>query len=78
MTFTAVYVNGDSGYVVAFVEEFPTLVTQGKTIEEPRAMVIDAVRIFLNLARDECAVATSGRPILLRETLTVEAAESTN
>ena len=64
--------------MVAFVEEFPTIVTQGKTVEEARERAIDAVRILLEMAREECAESTSDRPILLRETLTVGPAESTN
>jgi len=78
MRFTAVYVNGDSGWIVAFVEEFPNIVTQGKTIEEARDRVIDAVRIMLEIGREECAESTSDRPILLRETLSADPAEPAN
>jgi predicted RNase H-like HicB family nuclease len=35
MAFTAVYLRNDSGYV-GFVEEMPTLTSQGRTLDEAR------------------------------------------
>jgi len=69
MTFTAYYVEGDNGYVVAFVEEMPNVITQGETIEEAREMLLDAVRAMLSAGCDEFERRTTDRRLLLRETL---------
>ena len=71
MKFTAVYVQGDGDFIVAFVEELTDIVVQGKTIEQARQRVMDAVRILSEMAREECADATGDRPVILRETLRV-------
>jgi predicted RNase H-like HicB family nuclease len=50
MNFTAVYQKVPEGYV-AFVEELPGANTQGKTLEEARANLIEAVELILNANR---------------------------
>lgn len=72
MLFTTIYVQGDDGFVGVVVEELPALVAQGRTIEEARENVLDAVRAVLAVYRDEAAVSTADRRILLREVLTIE------
>ena len=70
MRFTAIYVEGDDGCVCVVVEEFPTIVTQGSTLEEARENVLDAVAAVLRASRAEAATCTADRQILLREKLT--------
>lgn len=50
MNFTAVYQKFPKGYV-AFVEELPGANTQGKTLEETRANLIEAVQLILDANR---------------------------
>src|SRR5437763_17068066 len=46
--YTAYYVEGDSGWVVAFVAQFPSVVIQGRTIEQARERLRTAVEILLD------------------------------
>lgn len=46
---TIVYEAGDDGWIVASVPEVPGALSQGRTREEARANVIDALRELLAL-----------------------------
>lgn len=46
---TIVYETGDDGWIVASVPEVPGVHSQGRTREEARAHVIDALRGMLGL-----------------------------
>jgi predicted RNase H-like HicB family nuclease len=57
---TIVYEEGEDGWVVASIPEVPGANSQGRTREEARANVIDALRGILELRFGEHAsVATS-------------------
>lgn len=71
-TFTAVYVTAADGSVVAHVAEYPNVVTRGRTVEEARESATAAVRMLLDMARQECEAETERQVILLRETVTIE------
>ena len=49
LQFTIVFEEGDEGWVVASVPEVPGAHSQGRTREEARANVIDALRGILEL-----------------------------
>ena len=70
-TFTAFYVNGDSGWIIGYVEEFPAIVVQGKTIEQAQERVRTATQLLLEENR-AMAWQNIDRSILLRETFTIE------
>jgi predicted RNase H-like HicB family nuclease len=65
--YTAHYVEGDQGWVVAFAAEFPTIVTQGRTIEEARARLRGAVEVLLEENAELTRERTEGRHVLLIE-----------
>jgi predicted RNase H-like HicB family nuclease len=50
LNFTAVFQKFPEGYV-AFVEELPGANTQGKTLDEARANLIEAVQLILDANR---------------------------
>lgn len=52
---TVVYEQGEDGWIVARIREFPAAMSQGHTREEARANVIDALRdlVFSYLAEGE-------------------------
>ena len=56
---TIVYEQGDDGWVVASIPEVPGTHSQGKTREEARANVIDALRGILELRFGEHAPAAT-------------------
>ncbi len=50
MPLTAVYQKVDEGYI-AFIEELPGANTQGKTLEEARANLVEAVEMVMEANR---------------------------
>jgi predicted RNase H-like HicB family nuclease len=45
---TIVYEPGEEGWILASIPEIPGVFTQGRTREEARANVIDALRLMLS------------------------------
>ncbi len=46
---TIVYQAGDDGWIIASIPEVPGTMSQGRTREEARASVIDALQLMLRL-----------------------------
>ncbi len=65
--YTAYYVEGDDGWVVAFAAEFPSIVTQGRTIDEAREFLRDAVESLIADNEQLMKESIEGRRILLVE-----------
>lgn len=65
---TIVYERGDDGWVVASIPEVPGAHSQGRTREEARANVIEALRGILELrfeGRPELTEGTDSEPLQL-------------
>ena len=62
MDLTAVYLQLPDGYV-AFVEELPGANTQGDTLEEARANLVEAVELIVQANRELAAKATAGHTV---------------
>jgi predicted RNase H-like HicB family nuclease len=56
---TIVYEQGENGWIVASIPEVPGAHSQGRTREEARSNVIDALREILALRFGEHAAVTS-------------------
>ncbi len=69
LNFTAVYRKVPMGYV-AYVEELPGANTQGHTLEEARANLIEAVEMVLEANRELSQEDADGQEVI-REPLTV-------
>lgn len=67
--FTAVF-ERDGDWWVAFVEELPGANTQGRTLEEARENLKDAIVMVLKANRDLARRETAGRDVI-REELSV-------
>ncbi|HKO54314.1 MAG TPA: type II toxin-antitoxin system HicB family antitoxin [Thermoanaerobaculia bacterium] len=66
--FNAVYVEGDDGFVIAYIKELPGAHAQGRTIEEARRKLDQAIGLVL-AANDALNQQTFGRArVLHRET----------
>ncbi len=74
MKFTAVYQEVPEGYV-AFVEELPGANTQGKTLEEARTNLAEAVELVLEANRQLAEEAIAGREVI-RESFSLPASRS--
>jgi predicted RNase H-like HicB family nuclease len=72
MRLTAVYMKVPEGYV-AFVEELPGANTQGKTLEEARANLEEAVTMVLDANRELSEQSLEGADVI-REALIPPAA----
>ncbi|PDW04431.1 type II toxin-antitoxin system HicB family antitoxin [Candidatus Viridilinea mediisalina] len=70
MNLTAVYVQ-DGEWIVAWLAEMPRVHTQGKTIEEARENLRDALELTFATKREESERNLVGKTVLQRETLAV-------
>jgi predicted RNase H-like HicB family nuclease len=53
LTLTAVFTPDEDGWTMAQLAEWPAVVTCGRTVEEARAMLLDAAREMVASYRDE-------------------------
>jgi predicted RNase H-like HicB family nuclease len=72
MTLTAVFMKVPEGYI-AFVEELPGANTQGRSLEEARGNLSEAVAMVLEANRALSAQSLEGAEVI-RETLILPAA----
>ena len=70
-TFTAIYVEGEADWYVAYAEELPGALGQGKTIDEARASLREALQLVMGSNRQISREAFHGAQVVLRETLSV-------
>ncbi len=68
-TFTAVF-EQDGDWWIGYVEELPGANTQGRTLEEARSNLKEAVRLVLDANRELARREAVGRDVV-RETLVV-------
>jgi len=71
MTLTAIFQKFPEGYA-AFVEELPGANTQGKTLDEARKNLIEAVELILESNRQLAEESLAGQNVI-REPFTVPA-----
>lgn len=70
-TLTAVYELTDDGWWVVSVPEIPGAHSQGETLDEAREMIRDAVRMLLDVRREDAERDTEGKKNVVREPLGV-------
>ena len=68
--YTGIYEPGENGWVVASCPEVPGAITQGRTIEEARENLKDAIQVMREVMREEAESSLEGREIL-REVIEV-------
>jgi predicted RNase H-like HicB family nuclease/DNA-binding Xre family transcriptional regulator len=69
--FTAIYELTEDGWWVVSVPEIPGAHSQGETLEEARMMIRDAVRMLLEVRREDAERETEGKKNVVREPLEV-------
>ncbi|ABG03558.1 transcriptional regulator, XRE family [Rubrobacter xylanophilus DSM 9941] len=67
---TAIYERTDDGWWIVEVPEIPGAVSQGRTLEEARFMIRDAVRLLLEARRELAEQEHEGHEVI-REPLTL-------
>ena len=68
-TFTGIFEKVGS-YYIAYVEELPGANTQGKTLEEARENLLEAIELILKANRELAEKELSGKEVI-REEITV-------
>ena len=68
--FTAIYERTEDGWWVVSVPEIPGAHSQGRTMEEAREMIQDAVRLLLEVRREDAEREIAGKEVV-REPLEV-------
>lgn len=74
LTLTAVFTPDERGWTMAQLAEWPAVVTCGSTVEEARAMLLDAAREMIASYRDEGREAPIGGGHVEQVTIDVAAA----
>lgn len=70
--FTVVFERGDGNWWIATALEIPGAFSQGKTIDEAREMLMDAIRELMLAEREQAESELAGKANLIRETVTLE------
>ena len=65
MTYTAILTPGEDGWICAQIAEVPEAISQGRTPEQAKTNVTEALRLALDWRRDE------GEPLPERAQVTV-------
>ncbi|MCD6010389.1 MAG: hypothetical protein K0Q79_251 [Flavipsychrobacter sp.] len=52
MKLTAIIEKGENGWLVGQIEEIPAVISQGKTTEELKANLIDALNLYLETQKE--------------------------
>ena len=52
MKLNAVIEKGENGWLVGQIEELPAVISQGKSMEELRANLMDALHLYLEVQKE--------------------------
>ncbi len=70
--FSIVYEQGEDGWWVATALEYPGAFSQGKTIDEAREMVLDALRELMLAERESHIKELKNKVAIIREEVILE------
>lgn len=68
MKLTAIIEKGDNGWLVGQIEEIPAISSQGKSVEEVKANLLDALNLYLETQKELTDLEYKDKNII-RETL---------
>ncbi len=63
ITLTAIIEKSEDGWYVGQVEEMPAAISQGKTIEELKINLSDAVKLLMETNRELLEKENEGKPV---------------
>lgn len=67
MKFTAIIEQGENGWFIGQVEEIPAAISQGKTIQELKENLLDAIKLVLDTNREIVEKENTGKKIFREE-----------
>ena len=68
MKFTLKIIKGNNDYLVGQIKEIPSVLTQGKTIDEVTENIVDALELYMKDMREEKV--SEKEDLILEEELT--------
>jgi predicted RNase H-like HicB family nuclease len=67
MKLTAIIENGENGWLVGQIEEIPAVISQGKSIEELKGNLVDALYLYLDTQKELTDQEYAGKSIIREE-----------
>lgn len=67
MNYTAIIEKSEDGYYVGQVQEMPEAIAQGKTIDELKQNLLDALQLVIDYQREQTISRYEGRKIIRRK-----------
>ena len=67
MNYTAIIEKSEDGYYVGQVQEMPEAIAQGKTIDELKQNLLDALQLVIDYQREQTINQYKGRKIIRRK-----------
>ena len=67
MKLTAIIEKDDQGWYVGQIEELPAAISQGKSVEEVKTNLLDALRLLLEVNREATEKAYQGKQVIREE-----------
>lgn len=72
MELTLIIQKGENNYYVGQLQEYPAVLSQGKTIEELKTNIADALKLYLEVQKEELNQEYKEKKILKRKLLFVQ------
>lgn len=72
MQLTMMVFEGDDGYLVGQIEEYPAVASQGKTMNELKANLKDALKLYLEFQKDQIELKNNNEKNIKKKTLVFE------
>lgn len=69
MKFNAIIEKSDDGWYVGQIEEMPSVLSQGKTIDELKENLLDALQLMLEVNRENTEKDYAGKKVIREEIL---------
>ena len=67
MNYTAIIEKSEDGFYVGQIQEIPDAIAQGKTIDELKQNLIDALQLVIDYQREQTLNQYKGRKIIRRK-----------
>lgn len=67
MKFTAIIEKSEDGWYVGQIEEMPAAISQGKTIEELKSNLLDALRLLMDVNKENTEKEYIGKDVIREE-----------
>jgi len=67
MELTMLVENGENGYYVGQIQEYPPVISQGETIDELEENLKDALKLYLEVQKEQVESDNSNRKVIKRK-----------